>query len=410
MVTGVGAVGAQGTAANILEGDQCALCHLELDDVAMDVTTFFQTDVHARAGLSCVDCHGGNSEAEDEDEAMDEAAGFVGAPGPLEAPAFCARCHSDAGYMRRHEPGLSVDQLTLYRTSVHGIRNAAGDQRVATCVSCHGAHQIMRAIEPKSTVHPLRVAETCGRCHTDPDLMHAYDLPADQMPAYLSSVHAKALFEGGDLSAPTCNDCHGNHGAYPPAVDSVSDICGHCHVNNRDLYRKSVKHDIFEDMDLPACETCHRNHAVNHPTDAWMGFGSESVCVECHDDDDSEPSLAIRSMTASLDSLRIAVEVGHEALDRAHQSGMYTADAEFIWTEARQKLFEARTAVHGFDPGGVQSITADGLVLAVQVQDRGTDAMSQFRFRRTGLLVATLLITILVVALYAKIREIDRRT
>ena len=107
---------------------------------------------------------------------------------------------------------------------------------------------------------------------------------------------------------------------------------------------------------------------------------------------------------------RIAVNVGHEALEQAHQNGMYTADAEFIWTEARQKLFEARTAVHGFDPEGVQSVTADGLVLAVQVQDRGTDAMSQFRFRRTGLLVATLLITILVVALYAKIREIDRRT
>ena len=42
--------------------------------------------------------------------------------------------------------------------------------------------------------------------------------PATNMPSGSKSVHGKALLEKGDLSAPTCNNCHGNHGAAPPQI------------------------------------------------------------------------------------------------------------------------------------------------------------------------------------------------
>jgi hypothetical protein len=413
LVTGNVALGAATAATGgpdpdpIPTDDQCAQCHHEMDE-AFDVAFFFDVDVHARAGLSCADCHGGDASSDDEDAAMSEAAGFIGAPGPLAAPDFCARCHSDPTYMRRHEQGLPVDQLILYRTSVHGMRNAEGDRKVATCVSCHGAHEIRRASESKSPVHPLRVAETCGSCHSDDKLMGGYGLPTDQVEEYLTSVHANMLVEGGDLSAPTCNDCHGNHGAYPPEVESVSDICGQCHVHNREYYQSSPKRAIFADLDLPACETCHGNHAVLHPADDWVGLGEETTCSECHDDDGSEPALAIMSMRATLDSLRVAVHEGEESLKRAHEKGMYIGDAEYEWSQARQKLLETRTTVHTFDPVMLAETAGEGLTLARQVQIRGEEALSEFRWRRTGLLIATLVITLLALALWAKIRQLER--
>ena len=63
-------------------------------------------------------------------------------------PAACGRCHSDPEYMRRFRPDLRVDQETEYRTSHHGRSLAAGDKRVATCVSCHGVHDIKSSQRP----------------------------------------------------------------------------------------------------------------------------------------------------------------------------------------------------------------------------------------------------------------------
>ena len=51
-----------------------------------------------------------------------------------------------------------------------------------------------------------------------------------QFADYQKSVHYAALTKGNDLSAPTCNDCHGNHGAAPPGVGSVANVCGTCHA------------------------------------------------------------------------------------------------------------------------------------------------------------------------------------
>ena len=50
----------------------------------------------------------------------------------------------------------------------------------------------------------------------------------------------RLMAKRGDLSAPSCASCHGNHGAKPPQVESVADVCGSCHVLFAQLYDKSV--------------------------------------------------------------------------------------------------------------------------------------------------------------------------
>src|ERR1051325_4367258 len=159
--------------------------------------------------------------------------------------------------MRRYNPQIRVDQFAEYQTSVHGMRGAKGDENVATCTSCHSVHDIRPVHDPKSPVYPTQVAATCAKCHADPMRMAPYKIPTDQYDKFTKSVHGNALLVSHDLAAPACNDCHGNHGARPPGVDSVPSICAQCHRQERDLFAKSPHAKPFQDLGLAGCVVCH---------------------------------------------------------------------------------------------------------------------------------------------------------
>jgi hypothetical protein len=238
----------------------CELCHTNpawfSEQARSALAERFANDVHAGVGLSCHDCHGGNPDpalAEDVAAMDPEHPGnpYRGVPKRREVPAFCGRCHSDPVFMKRFKPDARVDQEREYETSHHGRALAEGDENVATCIDCHSAHGILGIEDVRSPVYPTHVAETCGRCHADPERMAGYrradgrPLPVDQVAGWHASVHGAAL-ERGDLSAPTCNDCHGNHGAAPPGLDSLAFVCGQCHGREADLFRASAKHEGFQ--------------------------------------------------------------------------------------------------------------------------------------------------------------------
>jgi len=303
----------------------CVACHGDaamIDEDSAALVASYQHDVHLAAGLSCNDCHGGNPDpalAEDPDAAMDPKFAehpFVGVPARARIPEFCGRCHSDPEYMRRFNPAARVDQLQEYWTSRHGKALARGETRVATCVDCHGVHGIRDAKDPLSPVHPTKVAETCQHCHADAERMAGFQtddgqpLPIDQFALWRQSVHAAGLLDRGDLSAPTCNDCHGNHGAAPPGLDSVTFVCGQCHGREAELFRASPKNDLFaEHQEMLAeagscascheapdpqvgledrhafseCSSCHGNHAVIRPSIAMLSPLPATPCAFCHE-------------------------------------------------------------------------------------------------------------------------------
>ncbi|NIQ11703.1 MAG: hypothetical protein GWO08_17960, partial [Gammaproteobacteria bacterium] len=62
---------------------------------------------------------------------MSESAGYVGIPNPTDIPQLCADCHSDAGYIGQYDPGLPVDQMAKYLSSMHGELLQEGDSKVA---------------------------------------------------------------------------------------------------------------------------------------------------------------------------------------------------------------------------------------------------------------------------------------
>jgi hypothetical protein len=220
----------------------CARCHSNAEEMkrlhsSVPVGQFelLQASVHGKRATDgrsriaqCTTCHGAHGIAAVKDPRSPVH--------PKNLVATCSRCHSDASYMRSYNPGLPVDQREKYVTSVHGKRNAAGDARAAECASCHGTHSILATKDVRSTVYPTNVPGTCAKCHSDAARMKGYGIPTDQYEKYATSVHGVALLERNDLGAPACNGCHGNHGATPPGVTSISKVCGTCHALNSELF------------------------------------------------------------------------------------------------------------------------------------------------------------------------------
>jgi hypothetical protein len=257
----------------------CVACHGQLEDEMHRPVELWGDDVHAAARVGCEGCHGGDPSPglADDLDAMAPENGFRSAPDRLAVADFCATCHSNLEFMRKFDPQARVDQLTEYRTSTHGKRNAEGDPVPATCIDCHGAHGVRPVDRPDSPVYAANVPDTCSTCHNDGEKMKPYGLPTDQFALYRRSMHGMALLEREDTAAPACNDCHGNHGAAPPGVASVANVCGQCHGREGMLFGDSFKRELFEDLGVAECSVCHGNHRVLHPTPALFYSGAEPL-------------------------------------------------------------------------------------------------------------------------------------
>jgi cytochrome c553 len=353
------------------------------------------------AGPQCVSCHGVHDIAK------------VSDPRSLVHPAHvaktCAGCHSNALYMRQFNPGLPVDQYEKYLTSLHGKKNAAGDPKPATCVSCHSNHMIVKVKDPRSPVYAMRIPETCGKCHSNAKYMAQYHIPTDQLAKYKSSQHGIALLQKSDLNAPACNSCHGNHGAAPPGAASVVAVCGNCHQTNEELYQKSAHKEVFAQKKLSGCVVCHGNHGIKAPSDDLVAFLPPSPCAQCHTQDGSDKdAAAIVHIRGLLDSLEVGQKEALARLDKAEQLGMDVADQKYELKDVHQALVLSRVAVHSFKVSEVADVARPGIAIVAAAKKSGDEAVHEYFFRRQGLAVSTLIVTLLVVLLYLKIRQIDK--
>ena len=389
--------------------NSCIDCHAKLDDSRLSAPAkLFANDVHHSRGLSCNDCHGGDPNADTSEAAKDPRKGYLGKPRTVDIPAYCGKCHSDANLMKRFNPSLRVDQEREYYTSVHGQLLKNGEQKVATCISCHTVHGIRAVNDPLSSVYPLNVADTCAKCHGKADYMSAFKIPSDQVVKFKTSVHAKALYEKQDLSAPTCNDCHGNHGAAPPGIASVANVCGQCHARQADLFQTSPHKAAFDQKGLAECVTCHSNHDIAKPTDQMIGTQGGALCVNCHSNGD-EGFAAARHMRSQIDHLIASIDKSNQILNVAERKGMEVSKPKFELKGATDALTHARVLIHSSSTDELDKVVGPGLVVADKGYQAGLDALAELSFRRKGLVISLVFILFLALLVYLKIRQIESR-
>lgn len=393
------------------QDDACVSCHLEVDE-DLDVPVMFDmvNDIHIQVGLSCADCHGGDPTAfDDSDAAMWDDDSFIGSIENREQPKVCGSCHSSSVYMRNYSTSIRTDQVDQYWTSRHGILSQKGDTKVATCSSCHGVHGIYPKDDPRSKVYALNIPNTCASCHSDAVYMKEYNISTDQLEKFKLSVHGVALLDKQDIYSPACNDCHGNHGAIPPDVTHISDICGSCHINNKNLFKESYLREVFLENDLNECEACHGNHDVLLPTDEMLNWTDKSVCLDCHDDSDSDAKEMSLAFYQTIDSLKTQLDSVENLISIAERKGMEVSDMFIHLEDAHRILIQTRTNIHSFDISYVNKTAEAGFNVINEATIGANKALNELNYRRKGLLVFSLIITLSIIALYLKLKAMQRK-
>jgi len=377
--------------------------------------TAFKNDIHWLKGVRCQDCHGGDTTIL-EIKAHQAKGDFRAIKTPAEIPEFCGRCHSNGEYMRHFVPAPRTDELSEYWTSQHGKKLKSGDTKVATCIDCHGIphgnaidtalHGIRAVKEPDSPVYHTKVAETCSKCHSDKERMagrtyNGNPLPCDEYAKWRRSVHGKALIDKGDFSAPACNNCHGNHGAAPPQVDSVANACGTCHGKIASLFAQTKMRHAFEKIGLPGCATCHGNHDIHQPGDQYLGLQEGSFCVRCHEQGNLKHGAtlagteAAKKLNDGIQQLKGGIETADKTLTKAEELGMEVSKPKFDLRKASDALTNARTMIHSFNVATVDKALEEGDKVVVEVQGKAKGALREHEERRVWL--AGSLVPILIV-------------
>lgn len=418
---------AQDTAEPVAPQDSsCVQCHGESAIWDADKRSHFVTeadlaaDIHWQKGIHCHDCHGGDPTSLNFRGAHSADAGYRVIESPKDIPRFCGHCHSDVEYMSRYQPSPKTNQEAEYWTSGHGRRlEQSPTADVAMCTSCHGRHGIRAVDDLESPVYPTNVANTCATCHADAEKMagvqhHGRPMGHDQFEEWSSSVHADALLNKGDLSAPTCNDCHGNHGTVAPDPAAVSSACASCHVKIGTLFDQTVMKHRFEQANLPGCATCHGNHAIHHPTDEMLGMSAGAVCSKCHEAGQHGASLAgaveAKALRVALEELKQQIAIAAGKLDRAQRMGMEVRTARFHLRDAQDALANARVEIHSFATEPVKKVLDQGLAVTEQVNAKAEDAFREHSFRRIWLAASLVPIGLVIVLLLLYIRTLPPPT
>jgi predicted CXXCH cytochrome family protein len=238
--------------------------------------------------------------------------------------------------------------------------------------------------------------------------MKPFGIPTNQFDNYKLSVHAKALYDKQDLSAPTCNDCHGNHGAAPPGIASVANVCGQCHARQAELFQTSPHKKAFDDKQLGECITCHGNHAIPKPGDQMIGTQQGTLCINCHTAGD-KGFVAAGTMRSRIDALIASIDKSSAILNLAERKGMEVSKPKFELKGATDALTHARVLIHSTSTVEVDKVIEPGMDVANKGYQAGVGALAELSFRRKGLAVSLLFILFLATLVYLKIRQIERR-
>ncbi len=243
---------------------------LHLGPVGREKLTLEVTDkslagsVHA--GLACTDCH----------------QAIAGLPHAEKLPLVdCGGCHAN--------------QAEALSEGIHAARKG-GTNYTPQCWNCHGAHQIRPKTDPDSSIYPVNVPGTCGACHGDAKLMAAAGVViADPLKNYMKSDHWRILSSGKMLVAATCADCHGAHKILPSTSpkspiykQNVPKTCGKCHSGIEAKYARSVHGKALEEGNLqaPSCNNCHGEHDIEGPkrptSSVYPPTVAETTCPQCH--------------------------------------------------------------------------------------------------------------------------------
>ena len=263
-----GVLAASGAVAAQFSDDVCADCHHATGGEPTEVSHLsLAGSMHE--DLSCVDCHTGITKVPHAQEL---------------AKPDCGSCHEA--------------EVAAYQQ--HGRGMVGGTSAVPSCQDCHGSHQILNHLNPLSQVHPANLPQTCGKCHEDQEFIASQNIRFKHpVEVYQSGVHGTPI-AGGDDVAASCTDCHSSGGSahriLPPGhIEStinffnIASTCGRCHSTIEKEFETGIHGELVArgDVNAPTCTHCHGEHgilATDDPRSPVSPFRvAEATCTPCHE-------------------------------------------------------------------------------------------------------------------------------
>ncbi len=231
--------------------DAAAAMEVQVDDARVAALTVGPREEGAlHADVACVDCHPGAEE--------------VPHPATVKGGNPCAICHEDA--------------LVAVNKSVH--KDPAGGTNLKNpCWSCHGAHDIFPTKDPKSNLSPPHVAARCLQCHNKREYLVGEHGRAVQLGGLDVAATCVSCHGGHDIQK------HGQASSRVNRRN-ISHTCGTCHVRVEETYRKSVHGAALsanDNPDVPTCVDCHQAHGTVSTASARFRLESPQTCARCHD-------------------------------------------------------------------------------------------------------------------------------
>lgn len=170
---------------------KCSECHSKQKN-------YFESQHHKAIlegktdSATCTDCHGLHAIARIDNEAK----------GRDFHTKACLKCHADQELMKKNK--VTMIAGVTYFNSFHGKNVRLGyPEKVAGCADCHTAHGVMKADNPKSSIHKNNIVETCKQCHAHAGpsfaqyIPHAEDHDSKKFPAlYWTRIAMTGLLIG----------------------------------------------------------------------------------------------------------------------------------------------------------------------------------------------------------------------
>jgi len=136
----------------------------------------------------------------------------------------CISCHSNSDFLVKNKKLYDYYQNWLrsahFREGVECQDCHGGNPKTDNKKEAHGTKVIKGADDPKSSINPKNIPNTCKRCHEE-----IYD-------AYQTSKHFKKLQEKGE--GPNCVTCHGSLNVTVLKVNTIKATCEKCHNKEKD--------------------------------------------------------------------------------------------------------------------------------------------------------------------------------
>lgn len=335
----------------------CAPCHKE--EVA-----HYEHSAHGRAAAegqkeapTCISCH--------KQAITAERNGGETSRHKIDQEKLCLDCHLDDPAVRERV-GPKAGFIKAYETSIHSAELKEGNAKSATCIDCHGAHEMAKGYVADAKTEKFHIPATCGRCHEK--VAHTF----------AGSVHGKAVAKGNPDS-PVCTDCHGEHTIKkadapdsPVAPGNVStEVCSPCHSSVRLATKYGIRSDRFKtfndsfhglairggQVSAANCASCHGSHDILPSSDTRSLIHPANLaktCGECH----PGATAAFASGKVHLESenaeepLLYWIATIYTLLIVGVVGGMFLHNAFDFYRKARHKLRVRRGLEHAHGPEG----------------------------------------------------------